>query len=160
MCIFCPFLYTLNFSFQIVSRGKKETSVQNVHAHAHARGDVNARNATRNRIRERDETRVCTKKRSSLKVEGRVLKKNRERTNTPYHSFLVLRGRPFEFVYFNNGASVARVHTNESFSRTHAKSHLPVFLSHSTEEMRFDALARFSSAICAHSRARLARTQP
>ena len=166
VCIFCPFLYTLNFSFQIVSRGKKETSVQNVHAHAHARGDVNARNATRNRIRERDETRVCTKKRSSLKVEGRVFKKNRERTNTPIPFVPSVKGGDRSNSYILTMVRRLRAYTtNESFSRTHAKSSSPSFpfafyggnAFRRTREVFERDLCAQSREACAHSTITLTR---
>jgi len=114
---------------------------------------------TRNRIRERQLLRVHTIKRS-LQSRGGFLKK-KQRENTPTYSFLhFLLGRPFEFVYFNNGALFARVNTNTSFSLIHAKSRRPVFLSYSTEKMLFDTLARFSSSTCVRVHARLARTKP
>ena len=85
---FSTLLYTLNFYFPGSSREKETNthaaSVQNVNKRAHARGDVNAAaNATRNRIRERDETRVYTKKRSSRSRVGWCKKKRENRI----HSF-------------------------------------------------------------------------
>ena len=99
--------------------------------------------------------------RSSAPCKAGVVFKKKQRENTPTYSFLhFLLGRPFEFVYFNNGALFARVNTNTSFSLIHAKSRRPVFLSHSTEKMLFDTLARFSSSTCVRVHARLARTKP
>ena len=101
---FRTLLYTLNFSSPGSSR-EKET--QNVGTKRRTRARTRRRkrrraNATRNRIRERDETRVYTKKRSSRSRVGWCKKTERE----PYSFLSFLRGRPFEFVYFNNGASL------------------------------------------------------
>jgi len=170
---FLPFFFSSSFScvcLKFLLFLDRLSVVCLLHIISQKRKSISKENAikllrTRARIRKhahpKPNPRETTFTRSSAPCKAGVVFKKKQRENTPTYSFLhFLRGRPFEFVYFNNGALFARVNTNTSFSLIHAKSRRPVFLSHSTEKMLFDTLARFSSSTCVRVHARLARTKP
>ena len=111
-CRSCVFLFEIFFSIFVVfcrSSSSKSPNENAIIKRTRARTRKRARttNATRNRIRETKKplSRVYAKKRSRFKKN-----RERERTHTSHIPLIrlihFLRGRPFEFVYFNNGALV------------------------------------------------------